>query len=104
MSDPTDSRRDGRHSAEAEPDFEVGTLKHRIRELEDALSEAGDSPEMRARKRATALERVNGELEAEITVRESTERALRRERDFNSAILETVGALVLVNGLHTPLR
>ena len=58
MSDPTDSRRNGGLPIETEPEFEVGTLKHRIRELEDALSEAGDSPEIQARKRAVALERA----------------------------------------------
>jgi PAS domain S-box-containing protein len=100
MSDLTDSRRNGGLPIETEPEFEVGTLKHRIRELEDALSEAGDSPEIQARKRAVALERANSELEAEIAVRERTEQALRRERDFNSAILETVGALVLVSDVE----
>lgn len=67
--------------------------------LETALRELGRvnaSLEHRVTARTIDLMRVNTDLQSEITERQAAELALVIERDFTNAILNTVGAIVLV--------
>lgn len=63
---------------------------------EDALHQARDELEQRVVDRTAHLEELNRQLQQEIQQRQQAEHTLRRERDFSSAILDTVGALIVV--------
>ncbi|MEJ2345900.1 MAG: PAS domain S-box protein [Gammaproteobacteria bacterium] len=63
---------------------------------EAALRKARDELEARVEERTAHLAEVNRQLEHEIVQRRRTEEILRGERDFSSAVLDTVGALVVV--------
>jgi len=66
------------------------------KQAEEALRQTRDELEQRVVQRTTHLEQANRWLEEEIARRERTEETLRRERDFSSALLDTLGALVVV--------
>ncbi|UCE88937.1 MAG: PAS domain S-box protein [Pseudomonadota bacterium] len=63
---------------------------------EDALRQARDELEQRVVERTAHLEQLNRQLQQEIHQRQQAEHTLRRERDFSTAILDTVGSLVVV--------
>lgn len=66
------------------------------KEVEGALRTARDELEKRVEERTAHLADLNRQLEREIIQRKRTEEILRAERDFSSAVLDTVGALVTV--------
>ena len=63
---------------------------------DDELRRAHDQLEQRVMERTAFLKVTNRRLHEEVAERERTEEVLRRERDFSSAILDTVGAIVVV--------
>lgn len=64
--------------------------------VEEELRKARDLLEQRVAERTSFLKVTIRRLHEEITEREHAEEILRKERDFSSAILDTVGALVMV--------
>ncbi|NIP72959.1 MAG: PAS domain S-box protein [Gammaproteobacteria bacterium] len=66
------------------------------RRAEDQVRRARDELERRVDKRTAHLEQANLRLQQEVAQRQRVEEVLRRERDFSSAVLDTVGALVVV--------
>lgn len=66
------------------------------RRAEDQVRRARDDLEHRVEERTAHLEQANLRLQQEIAQRQRVEEVLRRERDFSSAVLDTVGALVVV--------
>lgn len=64
--------------------------------VEDELHRAHVLLEQRVAERTAFLKVTNRRLRDEIAERERTADVLRRERDFSSAILDTVGAIVVV--------
>lgn len=63
---------------------------------EEELRRAHDLLEQRVTERTAFLKLTNRRLHEEIAERENTELGLRRERDFSSALFDTVGAIVVV--------
>jgi PAS domain S-box-containing protein len=64
--------------------------------IEEELRRAHDLLEQRVMERTAFLKVTNRRLHEEIAERQRTEEVLRKERDFSAAILDTVGALVVV--------
>ncbi|MGD8743264.1 MAG: response regulator [Granulosicoccaceae bacterium] len=65
---------------------------------EEALRHAHDLLEHRVEERTADLKQANAELQEEIARRHDTETRLRWERDFNTAVMDTVSALIVVLG------
>ena len=63
---------------------------------DEELRRAHNLLEQRVMERTAFLKVTNRRLHDEIAERERTEEVLRKERDFSSAILDTVGAIVVV--------
>ncbi len=63
---------------------------------DEELRHAHSLLEQRVMERTAFLKVTNRRLHEEIAERERTEEILRKERDFSSAILDTIGAIVLV--------
>jgi PAS domain S-box-containing protein len=63
---------------------------------EDVLQQSHDELEARVGERTRALQTTNLKLEKEIAERGRVQQALVQERNFASAVLSTVGALVVV--------
>ncbi|MBI3776552.1 MAG: PAS domain S-box protein [Gammaproteobacteria bacterium] len=63
---------------------------------DEELRRAHNLLEQRVMERTAFLKVTNRRLHEEIAERERTEETLRKERDFSSAILDTVGAIVVV--------
>lgn len=63
---------------------------------EEQVRRSRDELEERVNERTAELARVNHDLRTQIEERAKTQRALQQERDFVSAILDIVGALVVV--------
>lgn len=74
--------------------------RHRLeaekRQAEEQLKHTLETLESRVRERTAELQRLNAQLHAEIAERQRTEEALEQEHQFVSALLDTVGALVVV--------
>lgn len=66
------------------------------KEVEQALRRARDQLEQRVAERTAHLADANRRLQEEVAQRHRAEGLLRRERDFQSAVFETVGALLVV--------
>ena len=67
-----------------------------LREREEELRTHRDRLEETVRQRTLALTTLNRQLETEIMERKHAESALREERNFISAVLDTAGVLVAV--------
>lgn len=67
---------------------------------DEELRRAHNLLEQRVMERTAFLKVTNRRLHEEIVERQRTEEILRKERDFSSAILDTIGALVLVLDAH----
>lgn len=67
-----------------------------FKEVETELRRARDDLELRVEVRTAHLAEANRRLEHEVVQRTRTEEILRGERDFIAAVLDTVGALVVV--------
>jgi PAS domain S-box-containing protein len=63
---------------------------------EEALRTLHDELDMRVQQRTAELARANDSMRAEVDVRQQAEETLKNERSFISAVLDTVGALVVV--------
>jgi PAS domain S-box-containing protein len=70
------------------------------KEAEAFLQKSREELEKQVQERTRELLQVNAELQAEINERRRAEEALKRERDFVSTLLDTVGALVVVLDLE----
>lgn len=66
------------------------------KQAEEALREARDELEKRVEERTAHLAETNRRLQTEITQRRETEARLRKEHAFTTAVLDTVGALIVV--------
>jgi len=66
------------------------------KQTEEELRRARDELELRVEERTAHLEDSNRLLQAEILQRQQVEETLRREHAFSTAVLDTVGALVVV--------
>ncbi len=66
------------------------------RRTQEELHRAHEQLEQRVTERTAFLKSTNRRLHEEITERRRTEAILRKERDFSSAIFNTVGAIVVV--------
>jgi PAS domain S-box-containing protein len=65
-------------------------------QAEDSLNQAYAGMEERVQERTAELTASTTALRVEINDRKQAEVALRQERDFNAALLQTLGALVIV--------
>jgi diguanylate cyclase (GGDEF)-like protein/PAS domain S-box-containing protein len=68
----------------------------KLERSEKRLREHRDELEHEVAERTKELREINERLLAEIKVREASDKALGRERDFSDAVLQTAAALVLV--------
>jgi PAS domain S-box-containing protein len=66
------------------------------KQTEEELRRARDELELRGEERTAHLEEANRLLQGEIRQRRRVEETLRREHTFSTAVLDTVGALVVV--------
>ncbi len=66
------------------------------KQAEEAVRRARDELELRVEERTAHLAEANRRLQAEIGQRRLVEDTLRREHSFTTAVLDTVGALVVV--------
>ena len=66
------------------------------KQAENLLHRAHDEMEARVRERTRELESANVKLIGEVAERERAQQALTEERNFVTAVLSTVGALVIV--------
>ncbi|MDD3364697.1 MAG: PAS domain S-box protein [Syntrophomonas sp.] len=67
------------------------------KQSEEALQKAHDELEIKVQVRTARLKMINKELQNEIIERKRVEESLRKEYQFNSAILNTSDALIMVS-------